>query len=144
MKRKMIAILILTLFSNCLTAPPINEVVIIASTEIGRQNILNELKKHNIRHPDIVFAQIQLETGNNTSRFCKQNNNLFGMKLAKNRKTTAIGVDNSMSIYRTWQESIEDYSIWQKKYYHGGDYFQFLKGRYAEDKQYIRKLKKLI
>ena len=102
------------------------------------------LKYYQVEFIPIVKAQIWLETGNLSSKYCRENNNLLGMKLPKRRQSTAIGRLDGMAYYSTWIHSIEDYSIWQKYFYKEGDYYKFLYGKgYAEDPYYIWKLKKL-
>jgi len=51
---------------------------------LKRQGFTEEMSK-------LITAQAGFETGNFTSVIFKENNNLFGMKLPKVRKTTAIG-----------------------------------------------------
>jgi uncharacterized FlgJ-related protein len=105
-------------------------------------NISWYLDYYHVQCPDIVKTQIKHETGNLTSRICKEDKNLFGMNYPAKRKTTAIGKDIHKAIYPDWQRSIEDYKIFQNKYYKGGDYFLFLINQgYAEDKNYIKKLR---
>jgi flagellum-specific peptidoglycan hydrolase FlgJ len=66
------------------------------------------------------------------------------MNYPAKRKTTAIGKDIHKAIYPDWQRSIEDYLIWQEKYYKGGDYYEFLETHgYATDLKYKEKLMKL-
>jgi len=107
-------------------------------------NIDYELSLLGIKEIKIVKAQIKHETGNLTSRFCREQNNLFGMRLARRRATTAIGEGNHMAVYRSWKKSIEDYGIWQDYFYKGGDYYQFLSRHgYAEDIWYGYKLRRI-
>ena len=143
---------ILTLiFCLTLTAPSgVARVNIITGDLLFDKNKLNWyaidywIHVYGIQEPDIVKRQIMLETGNLTSRICRECNNLFGMKKPRKRKTMAIGRDNSMAVYSQWQDSILDYAIWQSYFYQGGDYFEFLKSHgYATDKGYIQKLKAL-
>jgi hypothetical protein len=147
--KKMALILIFSFFCHILTAPP-NELIYIEKTEpinvlLTWSNIDSYIAKIGIKEPEIVKAQIRHETGNLTSYFCLKQNNLFGMRFAPLRKTTAIKEDNHMAIYRSWQESIEDYALWQKRYYKGGDYFQFLSRiGYATDLWYLFKVRKLL
>ena len=143
-----ILISILTLFTS-LTAPPNPEIYIEVSNPISISltwsNIDSYMSIIDIKKPEIVKAQIKHETGNLTSRFCLEQNNLFGMRLAKRRPTTAIGEGNHMAIYRTWQESLLDYKIWQDAFYKGGDYYQFLSSHgYATDIWYLWKVRKLL
>ena len=101
-----------------------------------------EILKQGIKHPDIVMAQARLETGNFTSNICRRNHNLFGMKLPKQRRTTAIGESTGHAKYSSWEKSIEDYKIWQDTFYIEGDYYNFLESHgYATSNTYISKLK---
>jgi hypothetical protein len=143
----MTTIILILLFSVKVTAPGFTVLHIFLSQEevnmLCWSNIDYYLRVFDIKKPEIVKAQIRHETGNLTSRFCREQNNLFGMRPARSRITTAIGVGNHMAIYRSWQESLADYSLWQDKYYKGGDYYVFLKKHcYAVDKKYIQKLKR--
>ena len=144
----MTTILILNLFFSMLTAPPDHIIYIARSdyemNQLTWSNIDFWMRKYEIRHPEIVMAQIKHETGNLTSRFCREQNNLCGMRLARCRATTAIGEYNRMAIYQHWRKSLEDYSIWQKRYYKDGDYYKFLSRHgYAEDIWYNWKLKRI-
>jgi len=95
-----------------------------------------------IQHADIVYKQALLETGHFRSRIFTEQNNLFGMKLARNRPTTAIGSSkNGSAIYVSWEHSVIDYMLWQDRQYKGGDYYRFLKRVYAEDTVYTIKLR---
>jgi len=146
--KKSILIFVFALLTVSLPAPGFN-CLYIAKAEpvniiLSWSNIDLYISKIDIKEQEIVKAQIRHETGNLTSEFCQKQNNLFGMRFAPLRKTTAIGEGNHMAKYRSWQESLLDYKIWQDMYYHGGDYFKFLvKIGYATDPWYIYKLRKL-
>jgi hypothetical protein len=95
-----------------------------------------------IQQPDIVFKQAILETGNFTSELFLYGNNLFGMKLAQTRQTTAIGKMDYHARYYHWFDSVVDLRLWQDWYagksYDLNDYYTFLQQiRYATDKYYI-------
>jgi uncharacterized FlgJ-related protein len=95
-----------------------------------------------IQHADIVYKQALLETGHFRSRIFTEQNNLFGMKLARNRPTTAIGSSkNGSAIYVSWEHSVIDYLLFQQKYYKQGNYYKFLGRIYAEDSLYTTKLR---
>lgn len=149
MKRSIILFCVM-LFCIKLMAPAgmaslsiIESEAIVDRSLLNLRNVLYVIERAGIKEPDKVLAQCRLETGDLTSNICLKYNNLFGMKYPRIRQTKAIGRHKSMSIYRTWQESIEDYKIWQDTFYKGGDYYDFLEGRYATDKKYIDKLKEL-
>ncbi len=102
----------------------------------------------NIQHPDIVYAQVMLETGNLTSRLYNEYNNLFGMKKVNKRPTTQIPCDTSVyGKYANWKHSVHDYIIWQSIYAYNlsrEEYFNFLGDVYATDTNYVKKLKQFI
>jgi uncharacterized FlgJ-related protein len=102
----------------------------------------------NIRFPHIVYAQAQLETGNFTSHIFKVNSNLFGMKEAKRRPTTNKGTENGHAFFNHWKESVVDYAFYQAAYLNDirseKEYWEYLGQNYAEDPNYISKLKKII
>lgn len=116
------------------------------SVQTQLEMIKDYMHQINLQHKDIVYAQLLLETGNLTSTLYKTNNNLFGMKVAKQRPTSNIN-SKGYAKYNTWQESVLDYALWQVKYAHNlseTEYLQFLAKYYAKDKEYINKLKKII
>jgi hypothetical protein len=82
-------------------------------TPFSKENLEKEINKQGIKYPDIVMAQAKIESGHFTSAIFKENNNLFGMKLPAQRKTTAIGKNRGHAKYETWQDSVKDYKIWQ-------------------------------
>jgi len=98
-------------------------------------------------HPDIVYAQAMLESNNGRSKIFRESNNLFGMKLAKNRPTTAIDEQFGHAYYSTWKASVIDYALYQSAYLRGlskESYFKYLSQNYAEDVEYVNKLKAII
>ena len=100
------------------------------------EGIDESLQYYDIKHPIIVKAQAILETGGFTSNLCIKNNNLFGLYDSKNKRYYS---------YNHWWESIEAYKkLIQKKYNNSKYYYMFLKDiKYAEDKEYINKVKKI-
>ena len=61
---------------------------------------------------NIAVAVARHETGNYTSPIFKENNNLFGMRLPKQRDTTAIGKNRNYAKFDTLEDSIEDYTMY--------------------------------
>ena len=102
--------------------------------QLNDSTLMAELIKNDIKHPEIVLAQAKLETGGYTSRLCRQHGNLFGLNSSKGYRK-----------YSHWTESVVAYKKLIQSKYKGGDYYAFLvKIRYATDKNYISKLKKLV
>lgn len=107
-----------------------------------RENLKQYLLEKEILHPEIVYAQAVLETGDFTSRIFRENHNLFGMKLAKKRRTLAIGEQYGHACYNNWQESVDDYLLWQKMWVKTPtrteyQYYKLLDRTYAEDTTYV-------
>jgi flagellum-specific peptidoglycan hydrolase FlgJ len=91
------------------------------------------LEAYGVKHVDIVVRQSVVETGWYKCTNCSlDNNNLFGF----------ISSKGGYMKFDTWQDSVKEYAVWQKRFYKGGDYHVFLKRiGYAEDPNYINKLK---
>jgi hypothetical protein len=81
--------------------------------EFSEEALLAYMKKLKIKYPETVLSQSRLETGNFQSDIFKENHNLFGMKLAELRPTSAIGVNRGHAQYRNWKESVIDYALLQ-------------------------------
>ena len=120
----------------------------IDEVELTPVELYSYLKEINIKFPEIVFAQAMLETGNLISKIYKQGNNLFGMKTAYQRPTTSIETGHGHAIYENWKESVIDYSFYQIKYLGKikteKEYLHYLSKNYAEDPNYIKKLKYIV
>lgn len=102
-----------------------------------QDGIIEALDYYGIEHSDIVYAQAILETGWFKSRICLQYNNLFGLYNSRTK---------SFYRFNHWSESVIAYKKWiQRRYKPPGDYYQFLvQINYAEDKEYVNKLKKIV
>jgi flagellum-specific peptidoglycan hydrolase FlgJ len=70
------------------------------------------------------------------------------MKQAYRRVNTAKGTQHNHAFYESWEESVYDYAFYQCRYLSGitneDDYFQYLSKSYAEDPNYIKRLKDVI
>lgn len=98
--------------------------------------------------PYIVMAQVIHESGNFNSRLFLENNNLLGMKIPTSRITTSQGEQNGYAYYTSWSECIYDRALYSATYLSNvkteEEYYNFLGQYYAEDKQYVDKLKQII
>ena len=121
--------------------------VIQQENEFSEEKLREYIIGLNIKFPHIVFAQAKLESGYFKSNIFKENNNLFGMKIATRRPTTNKGENRGHAAFDSWKESVVDYAFYQARYL--GDirteteYIQYLKANYAEDPGYIEKVIKL-
>jgi len=115
--------------------------------EFSEAKLKEYILELNIKFPHIVIAQSQVETGNYTSKIFKENNNLFGMKEAKQRPTTNKGTENNHAYYDNWKSSVIDYALYQSKYLSKlkteDEYLQYLSQNYAEDPNYVNKIKSI-
>ena len=92
-------------------------------------------KYYGLQHAHVVVAQSILETGHYKSNICIKHNNLFGLYDSRNKR-----------YYRfdTWQSSVKAYKNKVQYKYQKGDYYAFLKRiGYAEDPNYIAKVKSI-
>jgi flagellum-specific peptidoglycan hydrolase FlgJ len=112
------------------------------------QKLKDYLIELNVKYPNIVFAQAKLESGNFKSQIFEENNNLFGMKQPLIRATTATGEQYNHATYNSWRESVLDYALYSCKYTSGikseSEYIAYLGSRYAEDTNYMFKLKNIL
>lgn len=96
-------------------------------------NLASSLQRHKVKYPQIVIAQALLETGYFTSRICLEHNNLFGLRRPS---------DGSYFRFDNWEESVRAYRDYVQYKYKGGDYYRFLQRiGYAEDAEYVRKVR---
>jgi len=61
-----------------------------------------------------ITAQAAHETGNFTSAIFRKNNNCFGMKLPKIRKTLAISERHGHAVYETLADCVGDFWLYYK------------------------------
>jgi len=112
------------------------------------EKLETEINRMNFRFPHIVYAQSMLETGSWTAPIYIENHNLFGMKEAKVRPTTARGTKRNHAYYDNWKESVLDYTLYYASYLRNlqteEEYFEYLDASYAEDTDYVSILKKII
>lgn len=123
------------------------------SVSIGSKKVLTkeQLKKEivsmGIKFPEIVYKQAIYESYHFKSKIFKHNKNLFGMRLAKSRKTTAKNKTKyKYAVYESWFDSLKDYKLWQDnvKPIHTktlSNYLKYLDKIYSETNNYTAKLK---
>ena len=140
------------------TSNPANEVqnlsqedkliVIREYNEFSEEKLIEKITELNFRYPHIILAQAKLESGHFKSTIFLENNNMFGMKEAKLRANLAKGTNRNHAYYDSWQESVIDYALYYSSYLRSikteGEYFEYLRQNYAEDKTYVQRLKQII
>ncbi len=154
--KKLLLILIMLLITGAIYAPglqrdPLKDIAtwLRISAPLCPENLNLAFDINGIIAPVIVMAQARLETGHFRSELCTGHNNLFGMKLARVRPTTALSATEvGYAAYQTWYDSVIDMKLFQEYYLSRGrdltDYFKFLASiGYAEDPQYLPKVRQL-
>lgn len=104
-----------------------------------QDSIYNYILECKIEHPKIVMAQFILETGHFTSDSFKKGHNCSGMKLPKQRPTTAIGTLYDHAAFLHWKDCVIDYLWWQQKYCTSltkEEYLKYLQRVYSTNSNY--------
>ena len=101
------------------------------------EGVIEALDYYNVEYPNIVYAQAILETGHFKSKVYREYNNLFGLYNSRTK---------SYYKFDHWSESVIAYlDFIQNKYKPPNDYYKFLSDiGYAEDPEYINKLKRIV
>ena len=103
------------------------------SHELTLPNLISVMQEVGVSNQLFVLAQAVLETGHFTSRVCKENNNLFGIRL-----------HHSYAKFERWEDSVVGYKNWIQYKYKGGNYLTFLKRiGYAEAPHYTQHVAKI-
>jgi len=124
------------------------KVIVAKQYEFSVEKLIKLLKDLNFPFPHIVLAQAMHETNFFTSSVYLENHNLFGMKMATVRITTSKAINRDHAVYNTWIDSVYDRALYSATYLSNvkteDDYYDFLSQYYAEDKEYVNKLKQII
>lgn len=114
--------------------------------KFSEDNLKSLLQKLHVKNIDIVIAQSKIETGNFKSKVFLENNNLFGMRQARQRITTSTGTNLNHATYDNWQDSVIDYAIYQSTYlksFNRNEYLDYLQANYAENPNYVKLIKQM-
>ena len=110
------------------------------NNDFSKEALVEELKRLNVKYPHIVMAQAMIESGHFQSNIFRSNHNLFGMKEARQRVTTARGTNLNHAYYENWKESVIDYAMFQASYLKylktEASYLEYLDKNYAEAQKY--------
>ncbi len=134
------------------SAPEYEELVILINEmerdQMSPKRIYEYMKEIGVNQPEVVWAQVAIETGFK-SDILFESHNLFGMKKAACRPNVQSGKGRGHATYHNWKMSVIDYAMWQAstgawKIKTRDGYLDFLNGRYAEDPGYISKLREIL
>lgn len=114
----------------------------------SEERMITYAKSIGVKYIDVMVAQSRIETGWYSSRVFLEGANLFGMKLAMRRPTTASGEHRSHARYSDWFRSVQDYKLWQEmvleKVESKGEYINYIAKHYAQNPNYLNLIKKQI
>ncbi len=118
----------------------------LSSEAFSEQSLIALMKELKIKYPEIALSQAKLETGNFTSDIFKENHNLFGMKMAEKRPTSAIGINRGHAAYSNWKQSVIDYALFQSfiiaklKDVNRDSYRKHIQKYYSETSDYLARI----
>lgn len=118
---------------------------------LNKETLVKTMKEMGIQHVDIVLAQAILESGTFTSRIFKTKNNMFGMRVAKVRQTTALDKKtyHGYATYASWMDCVRDYKFYQdyvtkNKVVSRSTYLSILSRSYSTSSGYIKAVEKVV
>jgi uncharacterized FlgJ-related protein len=116
---------------------------------LTKENLWKTIKETGIKHPDVVFAQALLESGEFKSQVFKSNNNLFGMKVPEHRQTVSQPGRKGYARYDSWKQCVYDYRLYQDFLFKSGElsreqYIIKLNKIYSEVPDYQKRLKRVM
>lgn len=124
------------------------DTVLLNEEVFSEESLVSLLANCNVKYPYIVFAQAKLESNNFKSKIFKQNHNMFGMRKAHQRITSAQTEKDTYAYYKDWTDCVYDYCMYQNSVMcsvsNENEYFTKLGAKYAEDPMYVIKLKNII
>lgn len=123
------------------------EVLLKTNNSFSKEKLFLEIDKYSFKYPDIVKAQAILESGHFKSPVFLQNNNMFGMRKAMVRITTAEGSNLNHAYYVDWKYCVADRALYEAQYLSKlskEEYFSYLDQVYAEGEGYSKLLKQII
>lgn len=110
-------------------------VIVPADIKLNDSSITKELLKNGCILPAVAVAQSRIETGNYSSKVCRENKNLFGIK--EHKCEYVLGTKNNHAYYKTYKDNIKCYIHVQNMY------LKKIDGKYAEAKGYVGVLKSM-
>jgi hypothetical protein len=123
------------------------EILLKTNNSFSKEKLFLEIDRYSFKYPDIVKAQAILESGHFKSPVFLQNNNMFGMRKAMVRITTAEGSNLNHAYYVDWKYCVADRALYEAQYLSKltrEEYFFYLDQTYAKGEGYSKLLKQII
>lgn len=122
------------------------EINLKTNNTFSEEDLIKEIKRLPFKYKDIVLAQAMIESGHYKSPLFKEAHNLFGLREARSRATTAKGTILNHAEYDNWKESLLDRLIYEVKYLdklNREQYLKYLDKSYAQAGGYDRSLEQI-
>ena len=123
------------------------EINLKTNNTFSEEALIKEIKRLPFKYKDILLAQAMIESGHYKSPLFKEAHNLFGLREARSRATTAKGTVLNHAEYDNWKESLLDRLIYEVKYLdklNREQYLKYLDKSYAQASGYDRSLEQII
>lgn len=123
------------------------EINLKTNNTFSEEDLIKEIKRLPFKYKDIVLAQAMIESGHYKSPLFKEAHNLFGLREARARATTAKGTVLNHAQYANWKESVLDRLIYEVKYLdklNRSQYLLYLDRVYAQAGGYDKSLEQII
>ena len=123
------------------------EIDLKTNNTFSEEALIKEIKRLPFKYKDILLAQAMIESGHYKSPLFKEAHNLFGLREARSRTTTAKGTVLNHAEYDNWKESVLDRLIYEVKYLdklNRKQYLLYLDRVYAEAGGYDKSLEQII
>jgi len=123
------------------------EITLKTNEDFSRTKLFLEIDKYTFKYPEIVKAQSLVESGHFKSAVFKQNNNMFGMRMAMVRISTTRSSNLNHAYYDNWKDCVIDRALYEAQYLSKltkEQYFEYLDQTYAEGPGYSNLLKQVI
>jgi hypothetical protein len=123
------------------------EIVLKTNEDFSKDKLVVEIQKYSFKYPDIIMAQAIVESSHFKSPVFVQNHNMFGMRQAMIRISTAQGSNLNHAYYDSWKDCVADRALYEAQYLSKlsrDQYFAYLDQVYAEGSGYSQLLKNVI
>lgn len=108
----------------------------LTSLDLTQENFYYACEVLGVSHPEVVYAQALLESGRFDSSLYREHSNMLGLYNSYKREYFR---------FEHWTDCLVAYRDMVQYKYTDGDYYEFLRDLpYAEDKDYIHKVKWLV
>lgn len=119
---------------------PVADTIQIQELDLTKENFFTVCRILEIKHPDVVYAQARLESGNFTSAHYRNRNNFLGIYDSKRKRYMSFG---------HWTDCLVAYrdkvQYRYKRNLDREDYLHWLvETGYAQDPNYISKVRKML